>query len=72
MKTITLSYTIQEIKTFNVPQNGKWAKWFKAWEKDEDDRTDADWNLLDKYYMEDFLASQGIPNAFDVECYNYE
>lgn len=72
MKTITLSYVTTTTKTFDVPQSGMWAKWFKAWEKDDDNRTNADWKLLDKYHLEDFLDTQGIHHAYDVDCMNYE
>ena len=57
---ITLSYQTWTTKTFTIPEKGKWARFFKAWLKDDDDRTNADWDILEKYDMYDFLSSQGV------------
>lgn len=68
---VTLDYQTWATKTLTIPEKGKWHAFFKAWLKDEDDRTDADWNILEKYTIYDFLDSQGI-HTNEVELINFE
>ena len=57
---ITLEYNTWVEKTFLVPKNTKWEKFFKAWLTDDDERTEADWDILEENSIYDFLQSQGI------------
>ena len=57
---VTLGYNTWVEKTFSVPENSKWGKFFKTWLTDDDERTDADWDILEKNDIYDFLQSQGI------------
>jgi len=76
MKTITLSYTIPVTKTFNIPQSGKWYKFFKALEKDECARSEADWEILESASIAKFIAlntgiSENDLEVYDIEVENY-
>lgn len=67
MKTIKLSYSKPITETFKVPQSGKWYKFFKAWEKNEYELTDSDWNILEELSLAKFIElNTGIP-ACQVE-----
>jgi hypothetical protein len=68
---ITLEYNTWAEKTFSIPKNSKWENFFKAWLTDDDERTDADWDILDENDIYDFLKSQGI-NANKVELVDYK
>lgn len=68
---ITLGYNTWVEKTFSVPKNSKWERFFKAWLTSDDERTDADWDILDKNNIYDFLQSQGI-SANEVDLINYK
>jgi hypothetical protein len=68
---ITLEYNTLVEKTFSIPKNSKWEKFFKAWLTDDDERTDADWDILDENDIYDFLQSQGI-SANEVELIDYK
>jgi hypothetical protein len=68
---ITLEYSTLVEKTFSIPKNSKWEKFFKAWLTDDDERTDADWDILDENDIYDFLQSQGI-SANEVELIDYK
>lgn len=73
MKTIKLGYPIYETREFNIPDSGEWKAFFSAWEKDEDSRTAADWDILDKHDLGDFVYTQiGINPGDDVDIYWYE
>lgn len=58
MKTITLSFSYIQTKKFIIPKNGKWKKFFDAWLKEENERTNEDWNILEENSFEDFIAEQ--------------
>ena len=75
MKTITLDYCIWKRETFNIPTTGKWKKYFNAYFKEEDCRTSKDYEILDEYDLEDFIASNAHvekDNIGDIELYDYE
>lgn len=72
MKTITVQYLQPITKTFNIPKNGFWAEWFKAWNTPDDNRTDEQWDILDEKNMSDFIyLNEGIiPEEVEVWDYN--
>lgn len=76
MKTITLDYTVYKRKTFKVPESGKFQKYFSLVFKDDDEKTDEDWELLKKYdernIFEDFIKSQTGEDAENIEVWDYE
>ena len=68
---VTLEYNTWVEKTFSVPKGSKWEKFFKAWLTNDDERTDADWDILDENDIYDFLQSQGI-SANEVALVDYK
>lgn len=68
---ITLGYETWVEKTFSIPKNSKWERFFEAWLTDEDERTDADWDILDENSIYDFLQSQGISTT-EVDFIDYK
>lgn len=74
MKHITISYCVCEERTFEIPTSGKWHKFFTAWEKDEDKRTNKDWDILDECSFRDFIRSQtGHQDVYDeVDIIDYD
>ena len=68
---VTLEYSTCVEKTFSIPKNSQWERFFKAWLTDDDERTDADWDILDENDIYDFLQSQGI-SANEVELIDYK
>lgn len=70
MRTITVDYLISKRSTFDIPKVGFWADWFKAWDKDEDDRTEEDYEILDKAELEDFIRLKTGFRAYDIELYD--
>lgn len=58
-------------KLFRFPKIVNGEKFFKAWLTDDDERTDADWDILDENDVCDFLKSQGI-SANEVELVDYK
>ena len=52
MKTITLTYTVPKTITVNVKElPWKYKKWLEAVFTDEDNRTDAQWDLAEDNYF---------------------
>lgn len=73
MKKITLSYCVYEERTFEVPTSGKWHKFFTAWEKDEDELTDSEWKILNRYSLKDFICSQTDKDiGDDIDVVDYD
>lgn len=72
MKSITLDYYTYERKTFTIPTEGKWYNYFKAFFKDDDERTRQDWNFLDKYSLEDFVKLRTGKKVTDIEIFDYK
>ena len=72
MKSVTLVFDIRMNKQFNIPK--KWQGFFDAWVTDDEDRTDKQWELVEKYTFEDFVKEQ-LPfncEVNDVEIYDYD
>lgn len=76
MKTITLTYTVPKTITVNVKElPWKYKKWLEAVFTDEDNRTDAQWDLAEEnnFYPEIIrLATGDIVDPYediDVEDY---
>lgn len=72
MKTVTLVFDIRMNKQFNIPK--KWQSFFDAWVTDDEDRTDKQWELVEKYTFEDFVKEQlpFVCEVNDVEIYDYD
>lgn len=71
MKSITMSYAIVETKTFPIPTSGEWKTFFDIWEKSEDDRTDEEWDFIERYSLEDFLKANGI-HGYEIDVNDWE
>jgi len=62
MKTVTLVFVAPQKKTFPIPKEGKWAKFFRIYMKDDEDRTDEEWEFMDNINLNDFIEEQvGYP-----------
>lgn len=72
MKKVTLDFNIRMHKQFDIPK--KWQDFFDAWVADDEDRTDKQWELVDKYTFEDFVKEQlpFVCEVNDVEIYDYD
>ena len=77
MKSITLTYPIYRTTTINVKKLPvKYRKWLEAVFTDDDDRTDAQWDLAeeDNYYPEIIRLATGdtVSPYVDIDVDDYE
>lgn len=77
MKSITLSYPTYKTSTIDVKKLPlKYRKWLEAVFTDEDNRTDAQWDLAEEhnYYPKIIeLATGDIVDPYeDIDVENYE
>ena len=77
MKSITLTYPTYKTATINVRKlPAKYRKWLEAVFTDEDDRTDAQWDLAEEhnYYPEIIrLATGDIVDPYeDIDVDDYK
>lgn len=71
MKNIKLCYTVTQTKTFDIPKS--WESYFNAFEKEEDELTDSEYDLLSSKSLEDFIK-EVTGNTFyidDIEIIGY-
>lgn len=71
MKKIKLCYTVTQTKTFDIPKS--WKSYFNAFEKEEDELTDSEYDLLNSKSLEDFIK-EVTGNTFyidDIEIIGY-
>ena len=74
MKTIKLVYSVSKTHEFTIPDSEPWHTFFTIWEKEENERTSAEWDFLNEYNIGDFIFSQTgerPADPYDVEEYYY-
>ena len=49
----------------------RWVEWFEAWDSDEDERTDEQWDLVDKHTWEEVLADITGEDIHEAELWSY-
>ena len=73
MKEMTLECLTMVTKTIEVATlPKKWQEFLAVWEKDEDDLTDAEWNIRDEKSLEDMLNEVFDMDVQQVDVLDYK
>lgn len=73
MKEVTFEFSMRMTKTVRISElSKKWQQFIEAWFKDEDDRTDADWDIVEENSFDIMLSELFDCEADNAECLNYK
>lgn len=70
MKMIATLTITKQITIDSIPY--KYRDFFNAWFKDEDDRTDEDWDLLEQHSFEEMFSHITGETVVDVDIDDFD
>lgn len=70
---VTLSYDVPVTKTYEVA-NKKWKKFFEALVTDDDNKSVAQWEIVDNNCIADFIRAMGdeVDDYSDIDIDDFE
>ena len=71
-KKVRMKFDVKIEKRIEIKEiPDRWVKWFEAWDTCDDERTDEQWDLVEKHNWEEVLADITNEDIWEAELWSY-